>query len=227
MSSQSLAGRKRRFSSDFEPQTPVRRRKVSDAVETVQRVFEQHGVNHVPKCVLSSPTDVTDTKVMQQTRQIRTKQVKRSKLPIEQDTKDTKEEEASELETEVEAEVRTPRPSVPRPTARPPLSERVGGLNRARFGVGIVRCRNWKLSGEDTETEDESPASSPRPSYNSKPLAVSIESSGCGCAEENSEDQIGTSVLPIDPNLQCFDRNCDQWQLRSPPPDDLPEEHNE
>jgi hypothetical protein len=33
---------------------------------------------------------------------------------------------------------------------------------------------------------------------------------------------VGSSVLPIDPSLTCFDRSYseDQWQLRSPSPEE-------
>ncbi|KAG2903861.1 hypothetical protein PC114_g12079 [Phytophthora cactorum] len=242
---QSLTGRKRRTSDESAPQqTPVRRRRVSNTC----RVQHCQDTNQVQKfretgdgkCgnqgkpgnfSLSSPTDVSDAVVVQQ---IRAKQAKASGLPnlslsLLAKSIVAKIEEASELKGEVEAEALTPRPTVRRHTApRPPLSRRRAiGLNRARFGVGIVRCRIWKLNEEDTETEDESPESSPRrenPS-SSKATKLLIGADFGYSDDDNSEkleDQVGALVLPIDPTQACFDRSFseDQWQLRSPSPDE-------
>lgn len=200
--SSSLSSRKRRISNI---ETPVRRSKrvkqQSDAVL---------GLKEGKTILLSSPTDVSDAVVM---RQVRSKQAKASGLV----SLDTKLEETSEAEAEGALTPR-PSPSVHRRTVqRPPLSRRPVGLNRARFGVGIVRCRNWRSSEEDTETEDEGPECSLLPNG-----AIPIEPTSCGCSgpvDEKLEDQVSAFVLPIDPTQTCFNSK-DLWQLRSPSPEE-------
>ncbi|KAK1945829.1 hypothetical protein P3T76_002877 [Phytophthora citrophthora] len=232
MSSPSLSGRKRRIS---DIQTPIRRSKrVKQQSDAVKQVLKRQGqetgkdTKEGKSILLSSPTDVSDSVVMQQGRRVRAKQAKASGLPnfspsppeikVEVDISDTKTEE---VETATGEGALTPRPSVHRRTARrPPLSRRIVGLNRARFGVGIVRCRNWRPSEEDTETEDEGPEFSP------------IEPPSCSCSgpvDEKLEDQVSTFVLPIDPTQTCFDHDDsgDLWQLRSPSPEEeLVPEHS-
>ncbi|KAE9002530.1 hypothetical protein PR003_g5284 [Phytophthora rubi] len=247
MSSQSLpaptsptVGRKRRIDSETQPQTPARRRKVSTT--RVNQVLKRQGVgNSLTKAqdgnrqrkspgpiLLSSPTDVADASVVQ-VQQIRTKQAKASGLPNLSPppaivTKvDQQQEEVSDVEAEEEAMALTPRPTATvrrRPPQRPPLSLRQAvAVNRARFGVGIVRCRSWQLGGEETETEDESPPPSPRDNTSNFPVSPS----SCKCPdEENLEEIVGASVLPIDPSQTCFDPSYgeDRWQIRSPSPDE-------
>ncbi|KAL3668634.1 hypothetical protein V7S43_005935 [Phytophthora oleae] len=229
MSSPSLSGRKRRIS---DKQTPVRRcskriKQQSDAVNPVLKRPGQVVCQQGKNILLSSPTDVSDAALMQQARRVRSKQAKASGLPNlspsppETEVEVTITEETSEVETTTEEGALTPRPSVHRRTTqRPPLSRRAVGLSRARFGVGIVRCRNWRPKGEDTETEDESPE---LPNGN-----ISIEPPSCGCSgplDEKLEDQVSTFVLPIDPTQTCFDRSYseDLWQLRSPDEEFVPE----
>ncbi|KAG7379092.1 hypothetical protein PHYPSEUDO_009066 [Phytophthora pseudosyringae] len=254
MSSQSLAGRKRRVSDETAPQIRGRRRRVRQCqVKSQAETFrekgdgecEHQGGKGKPGAILlSSPTDVSAAVV--QVRQVRTKQAKASGLPnfslsppeaiVTNFGPVAKDEEASELEEDVEAGALTPRPTVRRRSApRPPLSRRRAvGLNCARFGVGIVRCRSWSLNGEDTETEDESPACSPRRANLPSPSSAGafqsvVRDEGYGCSEGGNsagnaklETQVGTSVLPIDPSQNCFDRSYseDQWQIRSPSPDE-------
>ncbi|ETM97910.1 hypothetical protein, variant 2 [Phytophthora nicotianae P10297] len=238
MSWQSLTGHKRRIPDEWvQQQTPVRHRRIQHCQGNNQQIEDGNCGNQTGKgksgtFLLSSPTDVSDAAAVQQ---IRAKQAKANGLPnlslspaaelvVTEADRVAKDEEASELEEDVEAGALTPRPTIPRRTVpRPPLSRRRAvGVNRARFGVGIVRCRNWKLNEEDTETEDESSESSPL-RENSKAAKFLTN---CGysedCDSEKLEDKVSASVLPIDPTLACFDRSFseDQWQLRSPSPDE-------
>ncbi|GMF11139.1 unnamed protein product [Phytophthora lilii] len=238
-------GRKRRIDGESAPQTPVRRRRVGTS--RVRQSEEIKPVAKDDKCkkqegkkpgtlLLSSPTDVADLPLLKV--QVRTKQAKASRLPDLSPPSlakaDDQEEEVSEVEAEVEL---TPRPMVLRRSAqRPPLSRRrVVSTNRAKLGVGIVRCRSWRLSGEETETEeeDESPPPSPRRTNSSRSRqanepVLAMEPPGCECSRDSSaederpEDYIGASVLPIDPSQMCFDRSFseDEWQIRSPSPDE-------
>ncbi|KAF4030528.1 hypothetical protein GN244_ATG17659 [Phytophthora infestans] len=246
MPSQSLTGHKRRISDESVLQrTPLRRRVQHRQDNQVQNIYgngdekreNYNGKRKPDTFLLSSPTDVSDATVMQQ---IRAKQAKASGLPnlsllppaesVVTKVDPMAKEEASELEEEAEAGALTPRPTVYRRMApRPPLSHRrTYGLNRARFGVGIVRCRNCKLNDEDTETEDKSPKSSPLREHSSsvKASKLLMEGADRGYSEDDNseilENQVGALVLPIDPTQACFDRsfNEDQWQLRSPSPDE-------
>lgn len=251
MRSQSLptpcVGRKRRLLDETEPHTPTRRRRVATSPQSQDKNQEQNFCKKEdekpqtqkeetkPGTILS-PTDVSDAAMVHH---VRTKQTKARGLPKLSLSPPAEpiviqNEEVSELEAQVEAEVLTPRPTVCRRKVaqRPPLSRRRAvGLNRARLGVGIVRCRSWRLNGEETETEteDESPAPSPRRAAlsRSKTFVSVMEAAGCGCScgdagDEKLEDQVGTSVLPIDPSLKCFDRSYkeDPWQLHSLSPDE-------
>ncbi|KAJ8571558.1 hypothetical protein ON010_g5277 [Phytophthora cinnamomi] len=254
-----LVGRKRRVDSEAQPQTPARRRKVNTS--RVKQVLKRQGSGNSSTdgnkqhqkssgtILLSSPTDVFDAPVVKVQVQVRAKQAKASGLPnlspsLQLATKVDQQqpEEASEVEAEEEAEALTPRPAAAarrRPPQRPPLSRRRAVVvNRARFGVGIVRCRSWRLNGEDTETEDESPPTSPRnPSPRLSGASASIfpvsvfpvsvvQPSGCACLDEfgNSvgENLEEIAVLPIDPSQSCFDTSYgeDRWQIRPPSPDE-------
>lgn len=140
MASQSLpaptspfVGRKRRIDCDSQPQTPVRRRKVSTSRD--KQVLKRQGAgNSLTKTqdgnkqqkspgtvLLSSPTDVSNASVVVQVQQVCAKEAKASGLPIlslapppKIVTKvDPQQEEVSEVEAEEEAEALTPRPSLP------------------------------------------------------------------------------------------------------------------
>ncbi|GMF54924.1 unnamed protein product [Phytophthora fragariaefolia] len=244
-------GRKRRMDSE---QTPTRRRKVS--ITRVKQILKRQSVENSETAqdgnkgnvlqrttILSSPTDVSDASVGQV--QVRAKQAKASGLPSfatpNSPTKvDLQQEEASEVEAEEEAEALTPRPAATarrRAPERPPLSRRRAVvLNRARFGVGIVRCRSLRLNGEETEADDETPPPSPRnlrtplspqsANVNVFPVSPMLHS-GCLCSDEvgigdeNLEESVGNSVVPINPSLKCFGPSYSegQWQIRSSSPD--------